>query len=478
MKPGYSLELVQAQKLVLTPELRQAITILQMNTLELREYLRLETEKNPFLELLEGFEEGESETQDTREDLDALEGPEPTETMEVRLDQSTEEEWLAYFCDSSDLGIPAERRSSIRSEIPPFYQNIADKGIDLRDYLLSQLGLLDLSPAESQVGEFIIGNIDDNGYLRSNVFEIALGTGQPKRLVQKMIDIVQNLEPPGVGARDLRECLLIQASQRGMDGLVKDIIDRHLDDLASARYSKIAQEEKTSLKEVLKARDAILSLDPKPGAKFSSESVTYVIPDIIVKDTGADMVVILNDNALPRIRWNSFYTRLMVEGDENARNYLLAEFQKAKALFRNIERRKMTISRVMECILRRQKEFFKKGPRYLGPLSLKDVADEIGVHESTVSRAISNKHVDTPFGVFPCRMFFSPRVHSSAKDVSQYSVKKLLEDIIKNEDPKKPLSDGEVSKILSQKGLRVARRTVVKYRKELGIPSSNRRKKL
>ncbi|QUL98006.1 MAG: RNA polymerase factor sigma-54 [Candidatus Fermentithermobacillus carboniphilus] len=457
MKPGYGLELVQTQKLILTPELRQAIMVLQMNALELRDFIREETEKNPLLEVSDEREEDVSSEE---------------------LEPANEEDWIAYFCDSSDLGLGQGLGQTAKHEIPPSYETLTEKEVTLREHLLSQLGLLHLGKEEYELGEFIVGNLDDNGYLRCSVAEIAIATGKSKKVVESMLKVIQSLDPPGVGARDLRECLALQAAQRGFGYLARHIIDAHLDDLAKGRYSKIAQEEKVSLKEVLSARDLILSLDPKPGSRFSSGGISYVVPDILVKKIDGEFVVILNDNALPTIRWNSFYRKLLIRGEKDAKAYLLEQFKKAQALFRSIEQRRLTISRVMESIVRRQRQFFDKGPCYLEPMSLKDIAEELGIHESTVSRAISNKYVDTPFGVFPCKMFFSPKIRSEHSNVSQYSVKRLIEEMVKNEDPRDPLSDQDIADRLSGLGVHVARRTVVKYRSQLGIPPSNRRKKL
>lgn len=456
MKPGYSLELVQTQKLVLTPELRQAIMVLQMNILELRDFIREEIEQNPLLEIAT-----------ERED----------DVFTDALEETNEEDWIQFFCDSSDLGLGQRLGRLVPSETPP-YQELVQSKLPLQDYLLSQLRFLELSKDEFLLGEFIIGNIDDNGYLRCTVSEIALATGHEKPAVEKMLNVIQNMDPPGVGARDLRECLYLQAVRKSQSALVKHIIEDHLNDLAKGRYHKIAQDEKISVKEVLAARDSILTLDPKPGAKFSVGGINYIVPDIFVKRIGENFVITSNDNALPLIRWNSFYRSLLLNGEENIKSYLAQELRRAQVLLRSVEQRRVTVLRVMESIVSRQKLFFQKGPSYLQPMRLKDVAGDLGIHESTVSRAISNKYVDTPFGVFPCKMFFSPKVKSDGNDVSQYSVKKLIEEIVRSEDPRDPLSDKKIAMELEKRGVRVARRTVVKYRTQLGIPSSNRRRKL
>ncbi len=455
MKPGYGLELVQAQKLALTPEVRQAIMVLQMNALELAGFIRQQVEENPLLDLVRDPQE------------EALpETPDPKD-----------EEWLAYFCDSSDLGpdVPGQSREY---KTPP-YETFAEKGQDLKEHLLAQLGLLEISAEQYEAGEFIIGNLDDNGYLRCSPAEIALATGMPKLQVEDMLHAIQGFDPPGVGGRDLRECLAIQSRATGQGPLVNGIIESHLEDLARGRYRKIAKEMHVSVQEVMKARDVVLKLDPKPGSRFSSEAITYVYPEITIKSTGGDAVsVSLNDSALPRVRWNSFYRKMLSMGETDARTYLLEQLRKARALLRSIEQRRDTIQRVMECVASRQSRFFREGPGNIEPLTMKDVAQELGVHESTVSRCVSNKYVDTPFGVYPCKIFFSPKVHTDDKDVSQYIVKRIIRSLVQAEDPGSPLGDQEISEELSKRGIHVARRTVSKYRAQLGIQPSSRRKTL
>jgi RNA polymerase sigma-54 factor len=455
MKLGYGLELVQTQKLVLTPELRQAIMVLQMNVHELSQFILEETEKNPLLEVVD--ERREEVSADLTED---------------------EEDWLAYFCDSSDLGLGQRTTMKASEDITPVYQRLPERDVTIREHLTSQLGLLHLSPKELSIARFIIGSIDDNGYLGCSVSEIATSTFSTESQVESMLRTVQGFDPPGVGARNLRECLELQAMSRGFGHLPLKIISNYLDDLARARYSKIAAQEQMSLKDVLRARDSILKLDPKPGAVFSRGNVTFVVPDIIVKKLDGELLVILNDNALPSIRWNSYYRRLLLKGEQEAKTYLAGQARKAYFLLKTIEQRRMTISRVMESILRRQKRFFLEGPTHLEPMILNDIAAELGIHSSTVSRAISGKYVDTPFGVFSCRVFFSPGVESGGKEVSQYNIKRTIEELVNNEDPENPLTDNQIVELLTQEGISIARRTVAKYRSQLGIPPSNRRRRL
>jgi len=452
MKPAYGLELLETQKLALTPEVRQAIMVLQMGTMELTSFIRQQVEENPLLEI----------ASDPRE-----------ESLPESLDPR-DEELLACFCDSSDLGPSISSRT--REAPVPLYETFAEHRPGLRDYLSAQLGLLSLSPEEHLAGELFIGNIDDNGYLHSSPEEVASLTGLSLEKAQSVLAAVQSLDPPGVGARDLRECLMLQARAAGCDAVVTGIIDRHLDDLAAGRYRKIAKVMGTSVQEVMRARDVLLTLDPKPGARYSSEGVKYVYPEIAIRRSADGVTVTVLDNAVPRVRWNSFYRRLLKAGDKDARSYLQEQLRKARSLLRSIQQRRETIARVMECVASRQAAFFRDGPGHLEPLTMKEVAQELGLHESTVSRCLRDKYVDTPYGVLPCKSFFSPKVRAVDRDVSQYTVKRLIQTMIQAEDPGKPLADQEIAAELARRGMRVARRTVAKYRAQLGIKPSGRRK--
>lgn len=451
MKPGYGLELVQSQKLALTPEIRQAIMMLQMNALELLSFMRTQVEENPLLDLLS----------------------DPQEEALPESSDSIDEEWLAYFCDSSDLGIGSQREP--REGSSPPWEAFARRGVSLKDHLLAQLGLLVLAPLEYEIGESIIGNLDDNGYLTCTPVEIALAKGVPKGKVLQVLETVQAFDPPGVAARDLRECLGMQSRALGLDPLVAKMIDEHLEDLARGRYRKIARDMQITIKNVMRVRDMVLRLDPRPGARFSSDAVTYVYPEVSVRKMDGQMVVLYNDSALPRVRWNSFYRQLLLAGEPDARLYLTEQLRKARTLLKSMEQRRTTILRVMECVVSRQSVFFNEGPGHLSPLTMKEVALELGIHESTVSRCVSNKYVDTPFGLYPCKAFFSPRVPSRDKDVSQYIAKNMVQSLIQAEDPRHPLADQEISDELAKRGVHVARRTVAKYRTQLGIQPSSRR---
>ncbi len=450
MKPTFGLEQSQTQRLSLTPDVRQAIMVLQMGAMELVGFLREEAEGNPLLEVTERLGEPLPEAPDG------------------------EDEGLGY---PEDMRLPWSLRKD-GSGSPLWYDPYPESQPSLREYLLTQLGFLRLTREERGVGELIIGNIDDNGYLSCPPEEIADSSRRPREMVQWILDLVQTFEPAGVAAKDLKECLGIQARMRGLTDLAQNVIANHLEDLGAGRYKRIAREEKVPLSLVLRARDAVLGLDPKPGAKFSSRGLTYIVPDVFVRQIGDDFITFFNDSAVPRVRWNPFYIELLKTGDDEARRYLTNQLRKARSLLHSIEERRKTILRVMNYVVMRQEVFFRNGPGHLAPLGLKDVASELRLHESTVSRSICGKYVDTLYGVFPCKMLFSSRVAGAGKDMSQHSVRKMIEEIVRLEDPETPLSDGDIARQLSLAGIQMARRTVAKYRDALGIPPSGRRRKL
>lgn len=455
MKQEFGLELVQTQKLALTPELRQAITILQMTSQELLEYVREEAEKNPMLEAVD-------------EDDTAL--------SKEAVDEVLDDDWIMYFVDASDPGVTQRASLSSKDDVTVLYENAVIPGTSLREHLIDQLVLSQLDGFQRKIAEFVIDSLDDNGYLRSSSAEIARCCGATDEEVERVIVVLQSFDPPGVCARSLRECLHIQAACRGYPHLVMTIIEKHLEDLAAGRYTRIAQECKVPLREVLAARSLILRLDPKPGATYSKSAVSYVIPDVSVKKVAGEFIVMINEGSYPKIRLSSEYKQMISGSDDATREYLVEQFKKAHSLIRGIEQRRLTILRVMECIVKKQRKFFESGPGNLEPMTLRDVARELGIHESTVSRAISNKYVETQYGVVPCKLFFGGKVASHEKDVSIDTVKRLIRDIVKNEDPSNPLSDEHLVMELAKKGIRIARRTVAKYRSCLGIPPSNKRR--
>lgn len=455
--------LEQQQKLVMTPELRLAIAILQMSTLELEEYTQKELEENPLLE--------ERESEDSLPDNAAAEKEGDADTL------TGTEEWIEYFNDR-DIGMPTGEATQ------KTFENFLTERPSLYEHLSFQLNLACKNPEDLVVGQYIIGNIDSHGYLCVDIEEIAAATGARCDVIDKVTTLVQSFHPHGVGARDLKECLLIQLKYYGRQNtLAEVIIANHLNDLAAGRIVKIAQQLETTVQRVQEASDLIRTLDPKPGLQYSEvDEVKYIIPDAIVEKVDGEYIVVLNDNASPRLVVNQLYENMMRKQGiftPDARKYLEEKMGSAIWLIRSIEQRRRTLDKVIRCIVDIQKDFFDKGIKYLKPLNLKQVADMVEVHESTVSRATSKKYIQTPKGLFELKFFFSTGVKSDEgyNKVSAKSIKSRLEDIITNEDANNPLSDQHIVELLCDQGIKISRRTVAKYRQEMGISSTSARKR-
>ncbi|HHY47572.1 MAG TPA: RNA polymerase factor sigma-54 [Firmicutes bacterium] len=488
MRMGYEVALKQVPRLVITPELRQAITVLQLPILELRQYVENQLLENPLLEV---SDEDPSQQSQVTDPLDELYGSQDARPGAGngdgggRDDGSPEIDWEQYFADSSDIGyrewLP---QSGTQDEIS--FENMVSSSPSLHEHLLFQLRLSVSTPLDMKVGELIIGNIDDDGYLRAGLDEIALMAGVRLHDVERVLHIVQAFEPSGVGARDVVECLVIQLG--GLDlpsrfkRQVEMVIREHLEDLAEGRYSRIADALHISIREVQQAADVIRTLDPKPGRQFGGPGTpTYVIPDVVIERAGADYVVIVNDLAIPRLTLSPTYRRLLYSADSSAdcaSDFIKSRLNSALWLIKSIEQRRLTLQKVTECIVRFQRRFLDHGIRYLRPLTLREVADEIGVHESTVSRATSGKYVQTPRGTFELRFFFASGVATQEGDgAAAESVKKAIKDMIAVEDPARPLSDQAITERLRDSGIMICRRTVAKYREDMGIPASSKRRR-
>lgn len=448
----------------MTPELRLAIAILQMSTMELEEFTQKELEENPLLDTQEsepGSEDGQEAEKEAKE-------PEPVTTLE---------EWADYYHDR-DIGYTAsddENRT---------YDNFLTKRPTLYEHLEFQLRLACKDPEDLTVGFYIIGNIDDHGYLCVNREEIAAQTSADMERIDRVVAMVQSFHPHGVGAATLQECLLIQLSYFGKDNpLAEAIIKEYLDDMAAGRLAKIAQALGTSILEVQRACDIIRTLDPKPGLQYSStDDIKYIIPDAMVEKVEGEYVVVLNDSASPRLMVNQLYESMMRKPgqfSEEARKYLDEKMSSAIWLIRSIEQRRRTLDKVIRCIVDIQTDFLDRGIKYLKPLTLKQVAELVDVHESTVSRATSKKYIQTPQGLFELKFFFGSGINSSiGKDrISAKSIKRLLEEIIGEENPAHPVSDQTIVERLNEKGIEISRRTVAKYRQEMGILSTSARKR-
>lgn len=457
MRLSYDLTLEQSQKLIMTPELRQAIELLQFNSLELKEYITNEMEQNPMLE--------SSSSQDEFDDLD-------------KYTNDSDIDWKEYLEKYDDISY----RPQVDKNIKEYnYESFVSYEPTLKEYLMSQLSYIPLRNKEHKIGENIIQNIDENGYLNISTEEIARFMKCKKEEVEVMLDIIQTFEPAGVGARNLRECLLIQVRNKNdVSQYTIKIIEDYLEDLGYNRIQKIAKELNLELQQVQDACDYIKKLEPKPGRAFggSNDSVRYITPDAEIQLINGEIVVILNDITGPRLNINNYYKELMKSGgDKNTIDFLNEKFNSAMWIIRSIEQRRNTIKRVIESIIKFQKNFFVEGERALKPLTLKDIADDIDMHESTISRATNGKYVQTPRGLFELKYFFSSGILGEKGDISSISIKVTLKEIVDSEDPKKPYSDQKISELLKEKGVNISRRTVAKYRDELNIPSSSMRRR-
>lgn len=481
MRLGYEIVLRQEQRLVMTPELRQAITVLQLPTLDLLAYIEAQMQENPVLEYAEELETTSDGPDDGYGDayVDAGEGG--AEAGESLLGESLDIDWRQYFSDRSDLGIPRasaseEEREGARSSLrwePTLY-----------DHLLVQLELaLPEGPMRS-IGKYLLGCIDDDGYLRVSPEDVAAALGQDPELVRTVASVIKTFDPPGVGARDLAECLLIQLESRASCEaleLAKRIVSGHLDDLAAGRITRIASELGVMVAKVQEAIDLIRKCDPKPARGFApAGTVRYIVPDVFIHKVDSDYVVTVNDTAVPRLMINNFYKSIISSPsiDQTAADFIKGKLNAAVWLIRSLEQRRMTILKVAESILKFQRDFFDYGIKHLRPLTMKEVADDIGMHESTVSRAATGKYAQTPRGTFELRAFFTSGVSTADGDAaSSASIKRMIREIVDAEDPRRPLSDQAIAERLRACGILISRRTVAKYREEIRIPASSKRRR-
>ncbi len=458
MRLGFDLTLEQAQKLIMTPELRQAIQMLQFTSQELWQYVESQMEANPLLEV-ENKREAE-------------------ENIEEFNNKSEDIDWKEYAEQYDDISY---RSTSNKDENENTFESYVSAKTSLKEHLLFQLNLSIFDKKQKEIGEFIIESIDKNGYLTNPTTEISEQLGVEARLVENVVKVIQTFDPAGVCARDLKECLLIQLDTKGINNPdIREVINNYLEDVAQNRLAKISKELNISLKSVQWICDLIKSLEPKPGRGFAhdSDEIKYITPDVYLYYIDGEYVISVNDSSAPRLIINNYYKQLLSRSsDENTTNFLTERLNSAMWLIKSIEQRRMTIYKVVESILKYQIEFFEKGKKSLKPLTLKDIADDIGVHESTVSRATNGKYIQTPRGLFELKYFFSSGVPSGDGGISSTSIKSIIKEIIDSENTKKPLSDQQIVKLLKLRNIDISRRTVAKYRDELGIPSSSGRRR-
>lgn len=468
-----------SQQLVMTPQLQQAIKLLQLSRLELQDLVRQELEENPILD--------EAQEQEPIRELDQVEIQEqeaaPLEESErfkeVTAGSETISEmgWDSYL-DGYNYSA-GEQYSD--DEDRPSFENLLTKKGTLVDHLMWQLNLSKFKEDEIIAGVEIIGNIDDDGYLRSTVEDISRSCGIPEETTEYVLGRIQDFDPPGVAARDLRECLLIQVQQLGMQGSIVDCILRdHLKDLETRRYKQISRALGVTIPDILAAAKVICGLDPKPGHIFAQDDIQYISPDIFVYKVGDDYVVTLNDEGLPMLRINPYYSETKVkELDAGTGEYVSDKMRSAIWLIKSIHQRQRTIFKAAKSIVKFQREFFEKGIQFLKPLVLRDVAEDIGMHESTISRVTTNKYMHTPQGIFEMKYFFNSAISINGGDfIASESVKRKIKEFIENEDPRKPLSDQALAEMLAASSINIARRTVTKYREMLRMGSSAERKRM
>ena len=477
-------QLKLSQQLVMTPQLQQAIKLLQLSRMELLDVVRAELEENP---VLEESQEGVDEQVELGELASEVEGEKVSESSadEIREVAGDREfgdiDWHTYL-ESYSLGSTTADNYE-DDEDRPSYENLLTRKPSLHDHLLWQLKLSTIEGRDRLIAEEIIGNLDEDGYLQASVEELATQMESTPARVERVLRTVQEFDPPGVAARSLQECLLRQVEQLGMQGtLVETLLCKHVEDLESRRYPQIARALQVPLEEVLAAAKLISGLDPRPGSQYGQDEIHYIIPDIFVYKISDEYVVVLNDEGLPNLRISSFYRSALsgaVAVDAKAGEYIQEKMRGALWLIKSIHQRQRTIYKVTKSIVKFQRDFFDRGVEYLKPLVLRDVAEDIEMHESTVSRVTTNKYVQTPQGLFELKYFFNSGINTTEGDsVASESVKSKIRDIIASENPRKPHSDQKIVELLRRQGIDIARRTVTKYREMLNLGSSTQRRRL
>lgn len=469
------------QGLTMTPQLQQAIRLLQMSRLELTETLQKELLENPVLE-------------DSLEGRDTREGPEMA-TLEAQIAeddrrlvdegqaQKDDIDWERYL-ENHSLQAPVPTMRGGRDDELPGHENLAGSASGLVEHLCWQLQMGDYAEDELRFASLVIGNLDEAGYLRLDgvpeeeiVPTLAEEAGLDPEDAVEVLKLIQRLDPVGVAARSLRECLLIQAQVYGFDDLVVRTISDHLGDLERRNYPAIARALGVELEEVYDIARTIADFEPRPGRNFLTEEPRYITPDVYVHRVGDEYIVTANDDGMPRLKISGFYRAAMAD-NPNAREYIQDKLRTAQWLIRSIEQRRKTITRVTECIVEKQRDFFDHGIEHLKPMILRDIAEAVDMHESTISRVTSNKYVHTPRGIFELKFFFNSAIkRGNQEDIASESVKQAIKKIVDEEDPKRPYSDQAIVELLAQRDIHIARRTVAKYRDMLGILSSSKRKK-
>ena len=482
---------------VLAPQLQQSLALLQAPTLELKAMVEQELQQNPVLEEA-AVTEVNLDEKEGHEDEEVVPASDPAEPpADVTFDPATEknssapaddfqaeferltqldQEWRDHFAQTNS----PMRHSAEEEEKRQFMFDSLVAGTSLQENLLEQIRLSELTDDQRQIGEMIIGNIDDYGYLQSSVDELAFATNiQPEKILE-VLKVIQTFHPVGVGARNLRECLLLQLEREGrQDTLEYRIVNEHMEALGKRRIPEISRGLGASVEDVQKAVARIGNLEPRPGRAFLPDNNQYILPEVFVQRVGDDFLVTTNNEQIPHLRISNTYKDLMAQADssQEVREYIREKIRAGKFLIKSLHQRQQTILNIAREIVKRQREFMDKGVAFLKPLTMVQVAEVVGVHETTVSRAVSAKYMETPQGIFEMKYFFTSGIQTaSGVGVSNTSVKEMISDMIKTEETSKPLSDEEIVRLLDQKGIKIARRTVAKYRSELNILPSHLRK--
>ena len=460
MLMDFNLNLTQEQKLIMTQQMQLSIKLLQMSTYDLREYIEKEFSENPVLE---------AQYEDTKE-------------VSKEQDRLEYKELLKYL-ESDNYGSQSYGEYD-DEEISPF--TFISKPESLTDYLEGQILELPIDEYMRSVCSYMVECLDQKGYLDIKKEELMNELDCSEETFNRALIVIQNLEPTGIGARDLKECLEIQLERKGEnDPIVKEIIDNHLDDLADNRYQVIAKDLDITPKKAQDYGDLIKTLEPKPSRGFyTGDEVGFIIPDAEIRKIDGEFLILMNDGVLPMLSVNPLYKDILKDStnDKEATEYVKEKIEKAMFLIKSIEQRKSTLYKVLQKILEKQKDYFEKGEKYLKPMTLKEIAEKLEMHESTISRAIRDKYILTSMGTIKIKNLFVNSISNKEKsngeeDVTVINIKKALEEVIKKEDKRKPLSDQAISEILKEKGMVISRRTVAKYREELGIKSSSKRKR-
>ena len=498
MAQGLQLSQRLTQSLVLAPQLQQSLALLQAPTLELKALVEQELQQNPVLEEAAAAEteQHEKEHRDAEDRAEAAADPseppadlafdpaaeksssEPVDDFQAEFERlvQLDQEWRDHFAQTN---LPT-RASAEDEEKRQFMFDSLVANTSLQEILLEQVRESALAEESWPIAEMLIGNIDEYGYLKATLEELSASTGVPADKILEVLKVIQSFEPPGVGARDLRECLMLQLERAGQqDSLEYRIVRDFMEALGKRRIPEIARGTETEVDEVQDALENIARLEPRPGRAYLPDNDQYILPEVFVNRSGDEYVVSTNNEHIPHLRISNTYKDLMAQGNNSpeVRNYIREKIRAGKFLIKSLHQRQQTILNIAREIVNRQREFMEKGVACLKPLTMVQIAEVVGVHETTVSRAVSGKYMQTPQGIFEMKYFFTAGIQTANGDgLSNTSVKDMIAEIFKNEDGSKPLSDHEVVRMLQEKGIVIARRTVAKYRTELNILPSNLRK--